>query len=146
MNRVIEDTLNIIGKSLEYKNIALIKEYSFSIPILTYPNELMQVFLNLIKNASDAFVDKGIAKPQITIQGIETNDYVEVTVYDNAGGIPEGIIEKIFDPYFSTKGPGIGTGLGLYISKTIIQEHCRGQLWVRNTEEGASFTIKLPLV
>jgi len=146
MNRVIEDTLNIIGKSLEYKNIALIKEYSFSIPILTYPNELMQVFLNLIKNASDAFVDKGIAKPQITIQGIETNDYVEVTVYDNAGGIPEDIIEKIFDPYFSTKGPGIGTGLGLYISKTIIQEHCRGQLWVRNTEEGASFTIKLPLV
>jgi len=146
MNRVIEDTLNIIGKSLEYKNIALIKEYSFSIPILTYPNELTQVFLNLIKNASDAFVDKGVVKPQVTILGIETNDYVEVKVYDNAGGIPEDIIDKIFDPYFSTKGPGIGTGLGLYISRTIVQEHCRGQLWARNTEEGACFTIKLPLV
>lgn len=145
MNQVIEDTLNIIGKSLEYKNVELVKDYSFSTPILTYPNELMQVFLNLIKNASDAFVDKGVPKPQITIRGFETEDYLEVEIYDNAGGIPEEIMDKIFDPYFSTKGPGIGTGLGLYMSRTIVQEHCRGQLWARNTEEGACFTLKLPL-
>jgi signal transduction histidine kinase/ferredoxin len=146
MTQIIDDTLGIIGKSLEYKSVALVRDYSFSTPILTYPNELMQVFLNLIKNASDAFVDKGVAKPQIIIRGFETDDYVQIDVYDNAGGIPEDIIDNIFDPYFSTKGPGIGTGLGLYMSKTIVQEHCRGQLSARNTEEGACFTIKLPLV
>lgn len=146
MTQIIEDTLGIIGKSLEYKNIALIKDYSFFTPILTYPNELMQVFLNLIKNASDAFIDKEILVPQIIIRGFETNDYVQVDVYDNAGGIPENIIDKIFDPYFSTKGPGIGTGLGLYMSRTIVQEHCRGQLFAYNTEGGSCFTVKLPLV
>lgn len=133
------------GKSLEYNNVTLIKDYSFSTPILTYPNELMQVLLNLIKNASDAFVDNKVIKPQITIRGFETDDYLEVEVYDNAGGIPDEIINKVFDPYFSTKTSGIGTGLGLYISRTIVQEHCRGQLLARNTEEGACFTIKLPL-
>jgi signal transduction histidine kinase len=105
----------------------------------------MQVFLNIIKNASDAFVDKEIVTPQITIQGLEADDYVEIEIYDNAGGIPDNILDKVFDPYFSTKGPGIGTGLGLYMSKTIVHEHCRGQLFARNTEEGACFTIKLPL-
>jgi signal transduction histidine kinase/iron only hydrogenase large subunit-like protein len=145
MTQVIENTLGIIGKSLEYNNVTLIKDYSFSTPILTYPNELMQVLLNLIKNASDAFVDNKVIKPQITIRGFETDDYLEVEVYDNAGGIPDEIINKVFDPYFSTKTSGIGTGLGLYISRTIVQEHCRGQLLARNTEEGACFTIKLPL-
>ncbi len=145
MSQIIEDTLNIIGKSLEYKNVTLIKDYSFSTPILTYPNELMQVFLNLLKNASDAFVDKRVATPQIIIRGFETDDYVKVEIYDNAGGIPEEIIDKVFEPYFSTKGPGTGTGLGLYMSKTIVHEHCRGQLLAHNTKEGACFTIKLPL-
>jgi len=145
MNQVIDDTLGIIGKSLEYKNVSLVKDYNFSAPILTYPNELMQVFLNIIKNASDAFVENEIVDPRIIITGIETDDYVEVHLQDNAGGIPEEITAKIFDPYFSTKGPGIGTGLGLYMSKMIVEEHCRGQLLASNTDQGACFTIKLPL-
>lgn len=146
MSQVIDDTLGIIGKSLEYKNVTLIRDYTFTTPILTYPNELMQVFLNIIKNASDAFVENEIANPELTIKGMETDDSVEIYLKDNAGGIPEEIIDKIFDPYFSTKGPGIGTGLGLYMSKMIVEEHCRGQLLVTNKVKGACFTIKLPLV
>lgn len=145
ISQVIDDTLGIIGKSLEYKNVTLVQNYTFSTPILTYPNELMQVFLNIIKNASDAFVEKDVAAPQIIITGIETTEYIEVNLEDNAGGIPEAIMDKIFEPYFSTKGPGIGTGLGLYMSKMIVEEHCRGQLRAGNTGKGACFTIRLPL-
>ncbi len=145
LDRVIEASLGIIGKSLEYKNVILSKEYAFKQEILTYPNELMQVFLNILKNASDAFVDNEIMEPEIRIKGLESDDYQVIELYDNAGGIPEEIIDRIFDPYFSTKGPGIGTGLGLYMSKMIIEEHCQGQLGVRNTEKGACFIIKLPI-
>ncbi len=106
LDQVIDGTLGIIGKSLEYKNVTLVKEYAFQTPILTYPNELMQVFLNILKNASDAFVDNETTKPQIIIRGYEDGTYQVIEIADNAGGIPEDIMEKIFDPYFSTKGPG----------------------------------------
>ncbi|ABI68353.1 [Fe-Fe] hydrogenase large subunit C-terminal domain-containing protein [Syntrophomonas wolfei] len=145
LNVVIDNTLGIIGKSLEYKNVQLNINTSFSQPILTYPNELMQVFLNILKNASDAFVDNETSYPRIQINGYEKNNYQIVEIIDNAGGIPERILNKIFDPYFSTKGPGIGTGLGLYMSKTIVEEHCMGELIARNTQEGACFTLKFPL-
>ncbi|MEN6351179.1 MAG: [Fe-Fe] hydrogenase large subunit C-terminal domain-containing protein, partial [Syntrophomonas sp.] len=128
IDHVIEATLNIIGKSLEYKNVVLFRDYGFKEEILTYPNELMQVFLNILKNASDAFVDNEIMEPEINIRGYEIDGIQVVEIIDNAGGIPENIIGNIFDPYFSTKGPGIGTGLGLYMSKMIVEEHCRGQL------------------
>ncbi len=146
IDSVIESSLGIIGKSLEYKNVALNKEYAFEQSILTYPNELMQVFLNILKNASDAFVENEIIEPAINIKGFESEDYQIIEIHDNAGGIPEEIIDKIFDPYFSTKGPGIGTGLGLYMSKMIVEEHCRGQLGVLNTDQGACFIIKLPVL
>ncbi len=145
ISKVIESTLGIIGKSLEYKNVTLVKDYAFDNPILTYPNELMQVFLNIMKNASDAFVENETTEPLIIIRGFEYDDFQLVEIEDNAGGIPDDIMDKIFDPYFSTKGPGIGTGLGLYMSKMIVEQHCLGQLLVKNTEKGACFSIKLPV-
>lgn len=145
LDNIINNTLGIIGKSLEYKNINLVKDYAFSTPILTYPNELMQVFLNILKNAADAIVSNGIVQPQIIILGCEKDGYQIVNIIDNAGGVPEEIIDKIFDPYFSTKGQATGTGLGLYMSRTIIEEHCKGELRATNQENGACFTIKLPM-
>lgn len=146
INDIIDDTLGIIGKSLEYKKIELIKEYSFKKPILTYPNELMQVFLNIIKNAADVFIDKETMDPEILIKGYEENGFQVVEIMDNGGGIPEEILDRIFDPYFSTKGPALGTGLGLYMSKVIVEEHCGGKLLVSNPAKGACFSIKLPVL
>ncbi|NLW92794.1 MAG: hypothetical protein GXY34_14495 [Syntrophomonadaceae bacterium] len=145
LHEVIDSTMGIIGKSLEYKNVCVINDCNFQNPILTYPNELMQVFLNILKNASDAFVDNETIEPRILIKGYEEEPYHIIEISDNAGGINDEVIERIFDPYFSTKGPGIGTGLGLYMSKMIVEEHCGGQLLVRNNDEGACFIIKLPI-
>jgi len=145
LDSVLEQTLNIMGKSLSYKNIKLKTDYHFETPLTTYPNELTQVFLNIIKNAQDILLENQIEYPVITITGRDEGQYQIVEISDNAGGIPLEIIDKIFEPYFSTKGEKTGTGLGLYMSKLIIEKHCKGELKADNIENGALFTIRLPL-
>jgi len=108
-----------------------------------YKNEIVQVFLNIIKNAEDAFCDE-ITSPCLRLQTKEYDSYVEVQIADNAGGIDPAILKKIFEPYFTTKGKQHGTGLGLYMSKTIIQEHSSGSIEVKNVDEGAVFIMKFP--
>jgi C4-dicarboxylate-specific signal transduction histidine kinase len=99
----------------------------------------VQVVISFLKNAEDSLLERKIEKAYIMI----TVDENMLSVEDNAGGIDEAIIEKIFDPYFSTKDKN-GTGLGLYMSKMIVENHCQGSLRVTNTTNGAKFTIVLP--
>ena len=99
---------------------------------------MIQVVLNILKNAEDNFLEKDIKEPYIKIS---TNDKV-LSICDNGGGIPDDNMNKIFDPYFSTKDEKNGTGLGLYMSKTIIEEHHNAKLEVENTDDGVCFTIK----
>jgi PAS domain S-box-containing protein len=137
---ILESVLSIIESTLKNNNISLdIIEKDVSSTFETYENELKQVILNLIKNAEDALLEKEIASPHIVIE-IERET---LKVKDNAGGIPEDIMPRIFDPYFSTKLQKDGTGLGLYMSKIIVEEHCGGTLSVENGEKGAVFTITL---
>ena len=136
---LIKSVLGIIEVSLSNKNIKLIQNLNSNCVFNTFPNELKQVILNLIKNAEDILLENEIPEPKIII---ETNDNV-LTIRDNAGGVPVEIMHKIFDPYFSTKLEKNGTGLGLYMSKTIIEEHCNGTLSVENDKDGAVFTIVL---
>ncbi|MBT4089915.1 MAG: HAMP domain-containing histidine kinase, partial [Deltaproteobacteria bacterium] len=145
LESVLEQTINIIGKSLSYKNIKLQTDYQFETPLNTYPNELTQVFLNIIKNGQDVLLENQIEYPVIEIAGRNEGESQIVEISDNAGGIPLEIMDKIFEPYFSTKGEKTGTGLGLYMSKLIIEKHCKGTLEVENTDNGALFTIRLPL-
>ena len=141
-DEVIRSVLSIIEVSIANKNIQLFQELNCHETFSTYPNELKQVVLNFIKNAEDALLEKEVKEPTIKISTyIKEGKYI-LEVSDNAGGIPEDIIEKIFDPYFSTKKGKEGTGLGLYMSKTIIEEHCNGKLTVDNNN-GAVFTIEL---
>ena len=142
-DEVIKSVLDIIEVSIDNQNIQLFQELNCQESLHTYPNELQQVILNLIKNAEDVLLDKKIKDPYIKIATYKENDHLVLTVSDNGGGIPEDIIDKIFNPYFSTKMKKDGTGLGLYMSKTIIEEHCSGKLYVSNNDDGAVFTIQL---
>jgi len=140
---IIDGVLDIIKVSIENKNIKLILETECKESFLTYANELKQVVLNLIKNAEDVLLDKEIENPYIKVKTFQDEDNYILKVCDNAGGIPNKIIDKVFDPYFSTKMEKGGTGLGLYMSKTIVEEHCNGKLTVVNGDEGAIFTIAI---
>jgi signal transduction histidine kinase len=109
-----------------------------------YPNEYSQVLVNILLNCRDAFE----GGPETVCRVIRVAVFAEadksvVTITDNAGGIPEEIMDKIFDPYFTTKGPDKGTGIGLYMAKTIIEKNMGGKLTVHNTPKGAQFRIEV---
>jgi signal transduction histidine kinase len=108
-----------------------------------YPNEYSQVLLNILLNARDAFAERKVDDAKVTIAIRSENGMAVVTITDNAGGIPAEIMDKIFDPYFTTKGPDQGTGVGLFMSKGIIEKNMGGRLTVRNTGKGAEFRIEV---
>ncbi len=142
-SQLLESVLGIIDISLISKNIILIKDLKSKEKFKTYPNELKQVILNLIKNSEDILLDKNIKNPFIKISTYKFKNNHILEVSDNGGGICDNILDKIFDPYFSTKLKKDGTGLGLYMSKTIIEDHCKGRLTVTNNKDGAVFKITL---
>ncbi len=109
-----------------------------------YKNELEHCVLNIINNARDAFEEIRAVEPKITIETDKEGDMVVAIIRDNAGGIPEGIIGRVFDPYFTTKEEGKGTGIGLYMAKMIVERNMGGRLTARNTTDGAEFRIELP--
>ena len=104
----------------------------------------MQVFLNIFQNAFDQFNERHVPDPKITILVAQDPEWVQIRICDNAGGIPEAVLEKVFRPYYSTKEERNGTGLGLYMSSAIIKEHHGGRLDAVNFEAGACFIIGLP--
>jgi len=134
--KVIDESLNVLEFYLKTTDIDIniIKNSVEEVEVVE--NELMQVIINIVKNAIDALKERNIQNPKIDI----VIDGCKLIIKDNAGGI-KGDINKIFESYFTTKKEG--TGLGLYMSKIIIEEHFNGKLSVRNVEEGAEFTIDL---
>ena len=140
---LIEGALSIVESSLDSRGVVVKKDFQCDKFVYTFPNELRQVILNILKNAEDVLLEKGIENPQILIKTYGDEEFSILSISDNGGGIPQDIIENIFDPYFSTKTKKDGTGLGLYMSKTIIEDHCEGELFVSNNTEGACFTVKI---
>lgn len=143
VNGTINKTLAITKALILSKHIDLELNLLSKKTIELYESELLQVFLNIIKNSQDNFEDRDINNPTITINSEDTKDGVIIEILDNGGGINPNIIDNIFDPYFSTKDIKNGTGLGLYMSKTIIDEHHNGKLFVQNLNDGVCFTIEL---
>jgi len=143
LSDVIESTLQLIGASFKHEHIKIQLVMQDAPVIFGHQNELAQSLLNVLTNAKDALTDRKIANPWVTVTVSGEGSGAVVTVADNAGGIPEEIIDKIFDPYFTTKGPQSGTGLGLFMSKTIVENSFRGRLTVRNAADGAEFRIQV---
>ena len=139
----IENTLEILSSTLRFYNIEVVKEIIHDVEIYDYENEFSQVLLNIITNARDALVSNKIEKPIIKVNVSKIENNVIVKIKDNANGINEEIIDRIFEPYFTTKGKGNGTGIGLYMSKLIIEKNMNGKLTVKNDNNGAVFIITL---
>lgn len=139
----ITKTLSLVEGGLKSQWIKVEVDATDHPTIHGFPNEYSQVLLTILNNARDAFSIRKIEEPKVRINLFSNNDKAVVTIADNAGGIPDDILHKIFDPYFTTKGPDKGTGVGLFMSKTIIEKYMNGSLTVRNTGDGAEFRIAL---
>jgi signal transduction histidine kinase len=145
VNKPIKKALMLIEKSIINKGIQLHIDLQSQQNYTFYPNELMQVILNLLKNASDALVEHEIRQKSLWVESYDREDEIIIKVKDNGIGISEETEEHIFDPYFSTKVQKIGTGLGLYMSKNIIEEHNAGYLEYQKEEGITCFRIGFPI-
>jgi two-component system, NtrC family, sensor kinase len=147
----IESTLLILQHRLKAKpkfpTIEIIRDYAQLPEIECYPSQLNQVFMNILSNAIDALEESAITSPNITIRtaAIDPN-WVTICIADNAGGIPESIRSKLFNPFFTTKPIGKGTGLGLSISYQIVTEKHGGKIECHSTASlGSEFVVQLPV-
>jgi len=139
----IARTISLIEDSFKCHHIDIRIDATEDPVINGYPNEYSQVLLNILINSRDAFLERSVNVPRVTITVGTKNERAVVTIADNAGGIPEEIMNKIFDPYFTTKGPEKGTGVGLFMSKNIIERNMGGRLTARNMASGAEFRIEV---
>ena len=137
--QISQKALEILQPSIEEAKIEVLSENISSSELDLYDSELIQVILNLIKNSIDKFKEKNFPNPKIKIR----TDKNVLFFCDNGGSIDEEIIDKIFEPYFSTKNEKVGTGLGLHMSKIIIEDHHGGKLNVENINNGVCFKITL---
>lgn len=146
----ISKTLKLIGSRFIEKDIEIIKDIE-NFELKTIENELVQVLINLLNNARDILIEKENIRRLIFISTYKKDDALYIVIKDNAGGIKSSVIEKIFEPYFTTKHKSQGTGIGLYMSQEIITKHFNGTIYVKNTSytyenidyTGAKFNIRL---
>ena len=152
IQHAIEKSLYLTSSRIEKYNINIIKDIQET-ELITLENELIQVFLNIINNAIDILIEKDYEKYIFITTRVFEND-LKIYIKDNAKGIPINIINRIFEPYFTTKHKSQGTGIGLYMSNEIISKHLHGNLSVNNVSydfrdsnlKGAQFIISIPLI
>jgi len=139
----VERVAALMKETISGQGIALEIECSEELSACGYPNEYTQVLFAVLANAKDALQERAVAEPRVTIRCWSENGKSVVTVTDNAGGIGQEVVDRIFDAYFTTKLPGKGTGINLFLSKTIIEKKMGGKLTVRNVGTGAQFRIEV---
>ncbi|WP_121627391.1 cache domain-containing protein [Poseidonibacter antarcticus] len=152
INKAINKTIKLLNSQFNAKNIELIKNVQ-NHKLKSIENEIIQVLINLLNNARDALLSKEKQRRLIFINTYRKDDNIYLEILDNAGGIEKNIINRIFEPYFTTKQNSQGTGIGLYMSQDIIINHLKGSLVVSNEKyvfenihyTGAKFIILLPL-
>jgi signal transduction histidine kinase len=140
----VQNAVGLVRASLQHAGISLTVELDRRCMVMGHSNELSQVILNIINNARDALVERHIAAPVIRIASRIEGSHASVTITDNAGGVDPDTIDKIFDPYFTTRHKAQGTGLGLYMARMILESKLGGRITVVNTGAGAQFQIVIP--
>jgi two-component system NtrC family sensor kinase len=147
MNQVLDDTLELRGYELRVRGIDVRREYDEALPdTMGDAHQLQQVFLNLITNAEQAMERAEGRHHRLTVRTRRAGDAIRIEIEDTGGGVPANLLERIFNPFFTTKPTGHGTGLGLSISLGIVREH-EGRIWAENTAQGgARFVVELPVI
>ncbi len=143
VNQVVRKTIALIAESFAEQGISIDVETVADAQINGYPNEYVQMLLNILMNSRDAFLAQQTSAGRITVRSWAENGKSVVTIADNAGGIKEEIMAKIFDAYFTTRDSGKGTGVGLFMAKTIVEKNMGGRLTMRNVANGAEFRIEV---
>ncbi len=141
---IINSAIGLVEGSFKNSNIEIKTNLDEHIEFVGYPSEFSQVVLNILSNAKDALLEHKTEGRYVEVISYLEGTSLFVTISDNAGGIPSDVIQKVFNPYFTTKEEGKGTGIGLYMSKTIVENNMAGKLSVQNSDNGAVFTIVLP--
>jgi two-component system, NtrC family, C4-dicarboxylate transport sensor histidine kinase DctB len=144
LHEAVNTATKLLDATFRNSNIAMQTHVDNDIMIYGYPGEFAQVLLNIINNARDALMENRPHNRNIEISGLKIGQNAVVKIANNGGSIPAAILDKIFDPYFTTKEPGKGTGVGLYMSKTIIEKNMNGIIQVQNLDDGTSFIITVP--
>lgn len=144
LSKAVNLTLELLKNDFEKSKIEVNLETSYLKEVSIIPNEFKHVLINILNNAKDAFISKGIKNRVINIKIYEKDSKVLIDILDNAGGIDENIIDNIFEINVTSKEKTKGTGIGLYISRLIIHK-INGQIKAKNKEQGSCFTISLPL-
>lgn len=139
----VRHALEFISAALASREIMIELEEDDDITAVGYQNEYAQVLLNILSNSREACIERNIAVPRIRIRITREQELSVVSIRDNCGGIPDDVMPKIFDPYFTTRSPDRGTGIGLYMSKMIIEQNMGGRLTARNTDDGVEFRIEV---
>ena len=145
IEEVIDNVLKLIKSSFDNHSIEIKVSIKTNISLYIKKRELLQVIISILNNSKDAFIINKINNALVSIDIFEDVKHINIRICDNAGGIKKGLLPKIFDPYFTTKEKQNGTGLGLYMSKIIVEDHLFGKIQVLNNKEnGACFTISIP--
>lgn len=143
VHEVVARTVSLIEDNFKSQQVRIDLKTDANPVIIGFPNEYCQVLLNILTNARDALLERRPDDATITVIINNQQGKSVVTISDNAGGIAADALGKIFDPYFTTKGPDMGTGVGLFMSKTIIEKNMNGKLTARNSVKGAEFRIEV---
>ncbi len=141
IRKAVTLALEVLHPNIKKHGIAISIEGDHSLVVNGYMNEYVQAVMAIINNAQDALVSNNIANPTITVTFFSREHQSRLEITDNAGGIDDAIIERIFEPYFTTKHQSMGTGLGLYITKMIIERSMHGTLEVESDRNGTTFSI-----
>lgn len=146
LDEIVMESLQMLEDNFMSHHIKIDYNFSKSISLYGFPTEFSQVIFNILQNAKEALIEKNISSKKVFVSIKKDKDFAYVSIVDNAGGVSQDLINSIFEPYFTTKKYKKASGLGLFISKIIIEENMQGKLEFENAREGAKFVIKIPIL